>query len=312
MARPLKKGLDYFYFDVDFLESDEMALVTTEFGARADSVVIRLLCKIFKDYGYYCKWGEDECLLFCKKAGGVFVPSQVKEIVAGCVRRSIFNKEVFNLFGILTSVTIQEKYLRATIERKEVEIIKDFWITDLPKGNRFIIVDKEGNRINRPKNVVNRSKNSKPDQGESEETLQEIVFPSENGINRSINPDNRPESTQSKVNNNKKKILKEKELLEEFDVFRQKYPGQKRGLNTEFNEFVKKNDDYAVIIPLLLPALNNLLKWREGATRRGDFVPPFANLKTCLNQKRWETEYPAETFKNTENEKTGKTVITIG
>ena len=162
MARPNKKGLDYFPVDVDMFEGDDVALITSEFGAKADSVLIRLLCRIYKN-GYWCKWGDDECSLFCKLAGGIFVPNHVKEIVAGCVRRSIFDKSVFNMFGVLTSKEIQEKYLRATLERKEVEIVADYWLLDMPEGDKFSVFDVDGNcikKINRPNNSINRSNNS--------------------------------------------------------------------------------------------------------------------------------------------------------
>ena len=102
-----------------------------------------------------------------------------------------------------------------------------------------------------------------------------------------------------------KKIIKEKSprspkgevdlnsLKDQFEIFRKQYPGTKRGLDTEFTEFVKKYTGHvADIVPLLLPALENLIAWREQAVKRGEFVPSFANLKTWLNQRRWETEYP--------------------
>ena len=202
MARPNKKGLDYFPVDVDMFERDDVALITSEFGAKADSVLIRSLCRIYKN-GYWCKWGDDECSLFCKLAGGIFVPNHVKEIVAGCVRRSIFDKSVFNMFGVLTSKEIQEKYLRATLERKEVEIVADYWLLDMPEGDKFSVFDVNGNcikKINRPNNSINRSNNSKNDSDGKGEILEFGVNRPNNEVNRSNNPINRPINSQSKVN----------------------------------------------------------------------------------------------------------------
>ncbi|WP_270487845.1 DUF4373 domain-containing protein [Butyricimonas synergistica] len=202
MARPNKKGLDYFPVDVDMFETDDVALITSEFGAKADSVLIRLLCRIYKN-GYWCKWGDDECSLFCKLAGGIFVPNHVREIVAGCVRRSIFDKSVFNMFGVLTSKEIQEKYLRATLERKEIEIVADYWLLDIPEGGRFGVVDVDGNcirKINRSINAVNRSNNLKNDRDGKDEILEFGVNRPKNDVNRSNNRVNRSNSTQSKVN----------------------------------------------------------------------------------------------------------------
>ena len=202
MARPNKKGLDYFPVKVDMFEEDNIALITSEFGAKADSVLIRLLCRIYKN-GYYCKWGDDECSLFCKLAGGIFVPNHVKEIISGCVRRSIFDKSVFDVFGVLTSKSIQEDYLRATLERKEIEIVSEYWLLDIPESDRFRVVDVHGNiskEINRSNNSINRSNNSKNEGDGNNEILEFGVNRPRNGVNRSNNRVNRSNSTQSKVN----------------------------------------------------------------------------------------------------------------
>ena len=119
---------------------------------------------------------------------------------------------------------------------------------------------------------------------------------------------------ENKVNINKK-IIKEKSprspkgevdlvsLKDQFEIFRKRYPGTKRGLDTEFNEFVKKYSGHVTeIVPLLLPALENLMRWREQAAKRGEFVPSFANLKTWINQRRWETEYSVESLNTIDDE----------
>ncbi len=103
--------------------------------------------------------------------------------------------------------------------------------------------------------------------------------------NKEINKEKSPRSPKGEVDLNS--------LKDQFEIFRKQYPGTKRGLDTEFTEFVKKYTGHvADIVPLLLPALENLIIWREQAVKRGEFVPSFANLKTWLNQRRWETEYP--------------------
>ena len=92
-------------------------------------------------------------------------------------------------------------------------------------------------------------------------------------------------------------------MKDQFEIFRKRYPGTKRGLDTDFNEFVKKYGGHVTeIVPLLLPALENLTRWREQAAKRGEFVPSFANLKTWINQRRWETEYPVESLNTKSDE----------
>ena len=75
-----------------------------------------------------------------------------------------------------------------------------------------------------------------------------------------------------------------------FDEFRRAYPGTKRGLDTEFENLKKKHPDWRETIPLLMPALQTLIKWREAKIQSRQFVPEYANLSTWLNQRRWETE----------------------
>ena len=112
MARPKKTGIEYFPLDVDFFEDDKIALIEGEFGVKGSYVALRLLCKIYKN-GYCYQWGEDECLLLARQLGAGFVPNAVDEIVKGLVRRSFFDKGVYDSFRVLTSSGIQKRYMEA-------------------------------------------------------------------------------------------------------------------------------------------------------------------------------------------------------
>lgn len=76
-----------------------------------------------------------------------------------------------------------------------------------------------------------------------------------------------------------------------FEEFRKAYPGTRRGLSTELNDFKKKYPkDYKKIIPLLLPALQKQISIREINKERKVFVPEWKHLRTWINQKCWEEE----------------------
>lgn len=126
--------MDYFPFDVDFFEDDKIALIEAEFGWKGVMVAIRLLCKIYKDTGYYYQWGGDECLLLCKQMGAGFVPGAVQEIVAGLVRRSFFDKGVWDSFGILTSAGIQRRYLSMAKDRLPANPVPGIWLLGVSRG----------------------------------------------------------------------------------------------------------------------------------------------------------------------------------
>jgi len=70
-----------------------------------------------------------------------------------------------------------------------------------------------------------------------------------------------------------------------FDTARKKYPGTKRGNETEFNNFQKKHADWEQALPLLLPAVEmQAAQWRSDATLK-KYIPHF---QTWINQRRWE------------------------
>lgn len=119
MARPTKLGLDYFPHDTHTDEDTALQLLEAEFGLDGYAVYFKLLESIYAQ-GYAKQWGEDECLLFAKKMGAVNVP-KLSEIIKGCIRRSLFDEGVYNLFQILTSKAIQLRWLEA--KRKDVSAI---------------------------------------------------------------------------------------------------------------------------------------------------------------------------------------------
>ena len=124
----MKSGLDWFRIDVDF--DDKFELVCAEFGSTAFEVIVRLWQKIYKEQGYYLEWNEEVALLFAKKfaLGG----NAVSEIVKCCIRRGIFDKELFEKYSILTSHGIQKWYFDSTDRRKEVKVIEQYLLVSVP------------------------------------------------------------------------------------------------------------------------------------------------------------------------------------
>ena len=87
-------------------------------------------------------------------------------------------------------------------------------------------------------------------------------------------------------------------LKEQFEIFRQNYPGTKRGLNIEFENLKKKYKDWKEIIPVLSDALNYQKSAREIKHRAGGFVPEWKNLQTWINQRCWEEEIEINNISN--------------
>lgn len=174
MARPTKLGLDYFPHDTHTDEDTALQLLEAEFGLDGYAVYFKLLESIYAQ-GYAKQWGEDECLLFAKKMGAVNVP-KLSEIIKGCIRRSLFDEGVYNLFQILTSKAIQLRWLEA--KRKDVSAID-------PK---VCLIEQTAKGVSSPrKNDKNEEKG---------------VFAAKTPVNAAKTPVNAKTTTQSKVKYN--------------------------------------------------------------------------------------------------------------
>lgn len=136
--RGLKTGLDYFSFDVDFFEDQKVQFIGAKYGILGEYVVIRLLCKIYRN-GYYLPWGDDECLLFTRSCVPEATPDQVQEIILEAVNRRFFDAKRFSRYSILTSNGIQSRFFEATRRRKRLTIYKQFLIADIEGYNVSII-----------------------------------------------------------------------------------------------------------------------------------------------------------------------------
>lgn len=119
----------------------------------------------------------------------------------------------------------------------------------------------------------------------------------------------KPETTpKGNPNKNIKKENKEKNkeknnISDIFEQFRLKYPGTKRGLEIEFENFIKKNNPE--IVNQLLPALEKEIENKVILTNLNLFCPNWKNLSTWINQKCWEQELPE--IVNTTGTQTQKT-----
>lgn len=126
MARKSEIGIEYFPMNSDIIHNSKVKLVVAEFGIKAWAVLLPLYCKIYREKGYWIDWfDEDSKMLFAQDECKIEL-TFVNEIVNGLIRRSLFNKGVFDSFGVLTSDRIQENYLTAKKRNSSVGLIDEF------------------------------------------------------------------------------------------------------------------------------------------------------------------------------------------
>lgn len=85
---------------------------------KAETAVMKLVCKIYKENGYYMVWNEEQCTLFTNKVGREIAKEEMQGIVETLMEKGFFDKETYKEHGILTSVEIQRVWLEATKRRK--------------------------------------------------------------------------------------------------------------------------------------------------------------------------------------------------
>ena len=109
MGRNVKKGLDYFPFDVDFFQDIKIRKLIKYQRGKAVTVYALLLCLIYKN-GYYMLWDEELPFILSEQTG--FEEAYIQEVVRCCLALGLFSKELFDKEKVLTSIGIQERYKR--------------------------------------------------------------------------------------------------------------------------------------------------------------------------------------------------------
>ena len=179
MARPRKDGLDYFPLDVNFLSDLKIKKIIRAYGAQAVAVVMSVLTTIYRDNGYFANYDED--LIFIIADELKLEDGYVKNVIEKLIEVDFLNKEQKEKNNILTSIGIQERYLKVCERRVK-------------------------KKLNATYDLINDSSNELP---QTESTPKEsfcIQKPDSIGVNNDDNPQSKV--NKSKVNKSKEKVNK--------------------------------------------------------------------------------------------------------
>lgn len=129
MARPKKQGIDYFPFDVNFFSDVKIRKIARACGSQSTSILICLLCNIYKDKGYYILWDEDLPFVIADSVG--VSEGAVKEVILKAIQVGFFNKDIYEKYKVLTSHGIQSRFKSAVYKREEIEYIVEYLVPDV-------------------------------------------------------------------------------------------------------------------------------------------------------------------------------------
>lgn len=146
MARPQKRGLEYFPISVDLTDEVRFKKLQRRFGSAAGTIWLVILSRLFRWEGYYLEVGDDTVFELAEKSQCDEVT--VKQFIEMAVELGFFDRELFTTKTLLTSTEIQETYALACSRRKNPPTAEwPYWIF----GNN--------NRVNVDSNPVNDSSN---------------------------------------------------------------------------------------------------------------------------------------------------------
>lgn len=197
MARPKKKGLDYFPLDVDIFEDDKLFDVQNEYGPLGEVIYIRLLCLVYKN-GYYYQFDSLDKLaaLMIRSIGNRWTRDKktVKDVISYLAKINLFSSELMQR-NILTSRSIQERYLLA-VERRQSKIT-DFNLLEKNQAKEGLInapqnqINVTETPINETETLVNADNNgtkeSKENKSKVNERKEESIFSDLNILQRQYN-----------------------------------------------------------------------------------------------------------------------------
>jgi len=122
MARPIKKGLDYFPLDCDF--DDKIYQLEAKLGGEGCWRLIKIWKEIYKWEGYYANWGEKQVEAFAKKHR--YRVGNIKNLVEFCLDIELFDRKRFEQYRILTSKGVQLRYLNIARIRPSLTVVKEY------------------------------------------------------------------------------------------------------------------------------------------------------------------------------------------
>ncbi len=107
VGRKIKKGLNFFPVDVDIFQDIKIRKLIRYASGNAIAIYLCLIAKIYKN-GYYLKFDDDLYFIIAEETG--INEEEIHINVEVMYNVGLFDKSMFEKFGIMTSKGIQERY----------------------------------------------------------------------------------------------------------------------------------------------------------------------------------------------------------
>ena len=129
MAGRPKQGIDYAGWSVDIFDGDKkIDKLLDAKGWKGFGIYFFLCQRAYKTNGYYYEWGYDDCATTARKMGGGINSGTVKETVDYCLQVDLFDRRLFDEWGVLTSRGIQRRFWAVLSERRSKTVYQEYWL----------------------------------------------------------------------------------------------------------------------------------------------------------------------------------------
>ena len=129
MAGRPKQGIDYSGWSVDIFDGDKkIDKLLDAKGWKGFGIYFFLCQRVYKVNGYFYEWGYDDCATTARRMGGGISSGTVKETVDYCLQVDLFDKGLFDRWGILTSRGIQRRFWAVLSERRSKTVYGEYWL----------------------------------------------------------------------------------------------------------------------------------------------------------------------------------------
>ena len=172
MPRPIKQGLSYFPFDVDFFSDKKIKRLRAFYGNDGVAVYIYLLCEIY-NCGYYIEYDEDLILDISDELN--VTTSATTQIMNYLFSRSLLVLIESTLavpVKAITAASVQRRFQAAKKgAKRDIDVAAEFWVLKENETESFIKVHPFGGNS---ENNINKSEKN-PDKSEKNYTKESKV-----------------------------------------------------------------------------------------------------------------------------------------
>lgn len=140
------------YFPLSCSDDDRYDFIEAEFGLKGYAIIVKLHKRIFSGLGYYCEWNDRVSKLFAKNACCGAAPALVQEVVKAAIKENIFDRTMYERYGILTSADIQKTFYNVA-KRREVIFDVPEYVLSVPPAISCAADNRAENVCNGERNV---------------------------------------------------------------------------------------------------------------------------------------------------------------